>query len=178
VPTHPDRLGGLGFLAATAHAFSPLAAAHGAVVAGQFAGRIFHTGAQLMDFKAIAFVLVVVMVILVFGPLLVFSPQLVETQRKGMREYGTLAQRYVRDFDTKWLRGGAPTDEAFVGSGDIQSLADLEGSFDIVKTMRLVLWTKEALLRLAMVTIAPMVPLALTMMPLEELLKQLFGILF
>jgi hypothetical protein len=178
VPTHPDRLGGLGFLATTVNAFAPLAAAHGAVVAGQFASRIFHTGAKLTDFKAQAFALVIGMIVLVFGPLLVFSPQLAETRRKGLREYGTLAQRYVREFDAKWLRGGAPPREVLVGSGDIQSLADLEGSFDIVRSMRTVLWTKEALLQLAMLTLAPMVPLALTMMPLEDLLKQLVGILF
>ena len=34
--------------------------------------------------------------------------------------------------------------------------------------------TKEAILRLAAATLAPIVPLALTMMSLEELLKKLF----
>ena len=38
--------------------------------------------------------------------------------------------------------------------------------------------TKDAILRLIAATLAPIVPLALTMMPLEELLKTLFGILF
>lgn len=177
IPTHPDRLGGLGFLASTVNAFAPLAAAHGTVVAGQLANRIFHTGAQLMDFKAQAFALVATMILIVFGPLLVFSPQLARARRVGMREYGVLAQRYVRGFDAKWLRGNAPEEE-LVGSGDIQSLNDLNGAFDMVRSMRLVLWTKEAIIQLALVTLAPFVPLALTMMPLEELLKQLFGILF
>jgi hypothetical protein len=178
VPTHPDRLGGPGFLAATVNAFAPLAAAHGAVVAGQLASRIFHGGAKLTDFKAQAFALVATMVCVVFGPLLVFSPQLAAARRKGLREYGALAQRYVREFENKWLRGGAAPGEELVGSGDIQSLTDLDGSFEVVRGMRIALWTKEAILQLAMVTLAPMVPLALTMMPLEELVKYLFGILF
>jgi hypothetical protein len=38
--------------------------------------------------------------------------------------------------------------------------------------------TKDAILRLLAATLAPIVPLALTMMPLEELLKMLFGMLF
>ncbi len=38
--------------------------------------------------------------------------------------------------------------------------------------------TKDALHRLVAATLAPVVPLALTMMPLEELLKKLLGILF
>jgi hypothetical protein len=41
--------------------------------------------------------------------------------------------RYVREFDHEWLRGGAPADDALIGSADIQSLADLGNSFDVVK---------------------------------------------
>jgi hypothetical protein len=84
----------------------------------------------------------------------------------------------VREFEAKWLRGGAPADEALVGSADIQSLADLGNSFEVVRTMRLAPVTKDAILQLAAGTLAPVVPLALTVMPLEELLKRLFGILF
>ena len=65
-----------------------------------------------------------------------------------------------------------------VGSGDIQSLADLANSFEVVRTMRIAPVTKDAILQLAAFTLVPVVPLALTMMPLEELLKKLFGILF
>jgi hypothetical protein len=114
----------------------------------------------------------------VLGPLLVFAPRLAQAKRTGTREYGTLAQRYVREFDTKWLRGAGPTDEPLVGSADIQSLADLGNSFEVVRTMRVVPVTKEALLQLAAATLAPLLPLLLTMMSLEELLKKLFGILF
>jgi hypothetical protein len=38
--------------------------------------------------------------------------------------------------------------------------------------------TRDAVVQLAVLTLLPIVPLALTMMPLEELLKKLFGILF
>jgi hypothetical protein len=44
--------------------------------------------------------------------------------------------------------------------------------------MRAVPVTKDAVIQLAVLTLAPVAPLALTMMPLEELLKKLFGILF
>ena len=70
-------------------------------------------------------------------------------RRIGLREYGTLGQRYVREFDQKWLRGGARADEPLVGSGDIQSLADLGNSFEVVQRMRLVPFTKETILQLA-----------------------------
>lgn len=178
IPTHPDRLGGLGFLANITYAFTPLAVAHGAMLAGPIANRIFYTGAHLLDFKGAAAVIVLLVLGLSLGPLLVFAPQLAAAKRAGLREYGTLAERYVREFDTKWLRGGAPGDEGLVGSADIQSLADLGNSFEVVKTMRLAPVTRDALLRMVAATLAPVVPLALTMMPLEDLLKTLAGVVF
>ncbi|MBP1733587.1 MAG: hypothetical protein H6Q55_4016 [Deltaproteobacteria bacterium] len=178
VPTHPDRVGGLGFLSNTVYAFVPLAAAHGALLAGMLANRIFYMGAALPQFKIEISVIVIFLLFLVIGPLLVFAPQLAQVKRTGLREYGTLAERYVREFDGKWLRGGAPADEPFVGSGDIQSLADLGNSFEVVQGMRVAPVTREAFLRLVIATLAPVVPLALTMMPLEDLLKKLLGVLF
>ena len=178
VPTHPDRVGGLGFLANTVYAFTPLAVAHGALLAVFIANRIFYLGATLPEFKIEIAVLVIFLMCVVLGLLLVFAPQLAQAKRTGNREYGTLAERYVREFDAKWLRGGVPADEPLVGSADIQSLADLANSFEVVRTMRTAPVTKEAILQLAAATLAPVVPLALTMMSLEELLKTLFGILF
>lgn len=178
IPTHPDRTGGLGFLAGMVGALAPLAVAHGTLLAGALANRIFYVGAKLPDFKFEIAAIVILMLCVTFGPLLVFAPQLARAKRKGNLEYGSLAERYVREFDTKWLRGGAPPDEPLVGSGDIQSLADLANSFEVVQTMRIAPVTRDALLRLMATTLVPVVPLGLTMMPLEELLKTLLGIIF
>ncbi len=178
VPTHPDRVGGLGFLSNTVYAFMPLALMAGVIVSGSIANRIFHLGAKLPQFQIEIATYVVIVLFVVLLPLMVFAPQLAQAKRVGIREYGTLAERYVREFDTKWLRGGAPADEQFVGTGDIQSLADLANSYEVVKTMRIVPVTREAILRLVVATLVPIAPLALTMMPLEELLKLLFGKLF
>jgi hypothetical protein len=178
LPTHPDRVCGLGFLSFTVYAFVPLAVAHGGLLAGNIANRIFYLGAALPQFKIEIAVLVVFVLCMVLGPLLLFAPQLAEAKRRGNREYGTLAERYVREFDAKWLRGGAPADEPLVGSDDIQSLADLSNSFEVVRTMRIAPVTRDAVLQLVAATLVPVVPLALTMMPLEELLKKLIGIVF
>jgi hypothetical protein len=178
VPTHPDRVGGLGFLANTAYAFAVLAVAHGTMLAGMVANRIFFLGASLPDFKVEIAVVVVFVLVMLLCPLLVFTFQLAQAKRTGLREYGTLAERYVREFDAKWLRGGAPLDEPLVGSGDIQSLADLGNSYEVVRTMRIAPITRDAIVRLGAATLIPIAPLLLTMMPLEELAKMLFGILF
>jgi hypothetical protein len=178
VPTHPDRAGGLGFLTATVYAFVPLLIAHGALLAGLIGNRIFHVGARLLDFKYEILVLVLFLLCAVLGPLLVFAPQLSAARRKGLREYGTLAESYVREFDAKWLRGGAPTNERLVGSADIQSLADLANSYEVVRTMSFAPFSKGAVLQLAAAMLVPVAPLLLTMMPLDQLLKLLFGLVF
>jgi hypothetical protein len=178
IPTHPDRVGGLSFLAETSLAFFVLAAAHGAMVAGPLAGRIFFLGASLTQFKAEIAGLVFLMLCLVLGPLLVFVPQLFEAKWRGLREYGTLAGSYVREFDNKWLRHPPPANESFVGSADIQSLADLGNSYEVVRSMRLAPITNLAVLGVVVATLLPIAPLLLTVMPLEELLKKLSSILF
>jgi hypothetical protein len=179
IPTHPDRVGGLGFLANVSNAFTVLAVAHGALLAGLIANRIFYLRAALTDFKAETAVVVIFVLGLAFGPFLLFAPQLAATKQEGIREYGTFAERYVREFDAKWLRGrAAAANEPLLGSTDVQSLADLANSFEVVRTMRVAPITRDAVLGLVVATLAPVAPLALTMMSLEDLLKKLFGVLF
>jgi hypothetical protein len=178
VPTHPDRVGGLGFLSMAVQGFVVLAAAHGALLASYLANRILHFGVPLSSFMFEIGAVVVFMLCFALMPLLVFSGQLAATKRAGTREYGTLAERYVRAFDTKWLRSDAPPDEALVGSADIQSLADLSSSFEVVRTMRLAPIVRDDVVRLVIVTLVPVAPLLLTMMPLDELLRRLIGVLF
>jgi hypothetical protein len=159
-------------------AFAPVLAAQGLMLAGVIASKVFFAGAKLPDFKLQIAGLVAVMLLFVLGPLFVFGPKLAAARRTGLREYGTLAQKYVREFDHKWVRGGAPTDEPLIGSADIQSLADLGNSFEIVKGMRFAPITLQAVLQLAIVTVLPLAPLLLTMFSAEELLAQALKLLF
>jgi hypothetical protein len=176
VPTHPDELGGLGLLTNTVYAFTVLLVAHGAMVAGQIANRVLLLGASLPDFKAEVATLLLFLLVVILGPMLLFSPQLARCKRTGLLEYGTFAEGYVRQFDRKWLRGGAPDGEGLLGSGDIQSLADLNNSFAVVRAMRLAPVTKYTLLQFGVAVLAPISPLVLTMMPLETLLNKLLGL--
>ena len=177
VPTHPDRVGGLGFLSNTVFAFGLLLAAHGFMVSGNLASRILFLGASLPEFKMQIAAMLLFLLAIVFGPLLVFAPQLAQIKRQGLNEYGALAERYVRQFDKKWLRGGAMANEPLIGSADIQSLADLGNSYEIVRSMRLAPITRDAIVQMSAAVFLPISPLLLTIMPLEELVKYVFGLL-
>jgi hypothetical protein len=178
IPTNPDRVGGLGFLTGMVHAFVPVLLAHGVLLAGSIADRIFYLRATLPEFKSEVITLTVLLLCVAGGPLLVFTPLLAQTRRTARSVYGTLAQRYGREFYAKWLRDGAAPDEPLLGAADIQSLADMANSVEVVQTMRTTLITKDVIMALAGAVIAPILPLALTMMPLNELVKKLAGVIF
>ena len=178
LPAHPDGVGGLGFLTTVVNAFAPVLLAHGVLLAGMIADRIFFAGATLPQFSVEIIATVSALVFVVLGPLMVFGGQLGHARRTGLGEYGVLAQRYVREFDTKWVRGSRDPDEPIMGSGDIQSLADLANVFGVIRTMRFVPFTKDTVFQLGVVTLAPLLPLLLTMISLEELVKRLLGAVF
>ncbi len=178
IPTHPDRAAGLGFLSASIYAMSLLVLAHGVLLSGLIANRILFAGAKLMAFKLEVIGFIVIIMLVFFGPLLVFSPHLLRARRDGLRRYGKLASRYVEEFDQKWVRGGAQADEQLIGSGDIQSLADLGNSFQIIHDIRPIPFSKETVIQLIFIILLPVLPLALTMMPLEELITKLLGVIF
>lgn len=178
IPTHPDRSAGLGFLSNISYAFMPLLMAQGALLAGVMANRILYAGAHLTQFKLDIFGVVLVSLFFVLAPLLVFAPQLERVKRKGRSEYGVFAQRYVSGFDRKWLRGEEPAKESLLGSDDIQSLADIGTSYKLVSEMRWIPFNMKNVVQLAAVTVAPTLPLTLTMIPLDELLMRLVKIIF
>lgn len=174
---HADRMGGLGFLAGTVFAFVPLVMAHGALLAGTIANRIFYAGAQLADAKYEIAIVLAVLFVLVFGPITVFTPQLAAAKRTAARLYGRLAQRYVHDFEAAWLPNGMPPSQSPLGTGDIQSLADMGNSFETLRGMRVFPITRDAVVQLGVATLVPIAPLLLTVIPAEEIAKRLLGML-
>jgi hypothetical protein len=178
VPTHPDQFGGLGFLSNMAYAFAPLALALGAMLAGLLASRIFFLGDEFAAFKSEIAILVVFNLSVVICPLLVFSGQLSQAKRAGILEYGTQAARYLREGDAAGPDGGARADEPSAAGAEDASLANAAANYGAAQAMRIMPVTRETVMQLILATLAPVAPLALTMMPLADLVKTLLGVLF
>ena len=177
LPTHPDRAGGIGFLGGNSYVFTPILFGQGALLSGLIASRIFYQGQSLMSFKVTIIAVVGFFVLVILGPLTMFTPHLFRTKRSGLSAYGTLATEYVDDFDGKWIRGGA-NGEQILGTADIQSLADLGNSYGVVREMRLVPFALGDLGQLVAAVVFPVLPLVLTVMPLEELVSRLIKMVF
>ena len=177
VPIHPDRSAGLAFLGKSAYAFGPILFAQGAMLAGVVASRVLYRGESLLSFKLQMLGFVVFFVLAILGPLLMFTPRMAAAKRKGLADYAQVAQGYVDKFEEKWVLDTPPSEEV-LGSGDIQSLADLNNSYDVVRSMRPVPFGLDDISRLALATAAPLAPLLLTVFPPEELIMRLVKIVF
>lgn len=176
-PLHPDGMGGLGFVSGFARAFFPVLFAQGALLAGALANMILFEGEVLTSFYVEIVSFAAAVVFIVVGPMLVFTLPLAAAKRAGLREYRQLSRRYVDEFSDKWLRSPAPPGEALVGSADIQSLADLGNSFNTLRSMNVVPITWPAVIQLLIAVLLPLVPLLLTLISFEELLKRIVKVL-
>jgi hypothetical protein len=98
---HPDRAGGLGFLSGMAFAFQPVLLAHTIGLSGFVGAKIWHEGATLPQFKLELVAWMLILLLMVLAPLFFFVIQLSTAKRRGLRQYGALASRYVTDFRCK-----------------------------------------------------------------------------
>jgi hypothetical protein len=111
-------------------------------------------------------------------PLVMFTPHSWRAKRTGRSKYGLLATKYLAAFRAKWIVGPPPQDEELLGSSDVQSLADMENSYDSVRRMRLVPFGLTEVTALAAPTLAPLLPWTLTVYSLDPLAGRVLKMMF
>jgi hypothetical protein len=174
VPTHPDEAGGLAFVGEAHRFFSIILFAFSIAVSGVLANSVVYDKIPLQHFAPLIAAYVIIVVALVLVPLFVFAPILLKTKRNGLYEYGALATEYTSSFQKKWVDIQPPREETLLGTGDIQSLADLGNSFSFIEKMDPLPMGPRTPIVLVAACLIPMVPLLLTMMPLTDVIKMLF----
>jgi hypothetical protein len=174
VPTHPDEAGGLAFVGGAQRYFGIVLLAYSFAVAGVAANRVIYDKIPLAQFGAPIAFYVICAVFFVLAPLLVFTPILLETKRRGLLQYGTLGTDYTSSFHKKWIISARTPEEPLLGTGDIQSLADLGNSFGFIEKMNALPMKRRMPIHLALACLLPMAPLLLTVMPLKEILRLLY----
>jgi hypothetical protein len=177
IPTHPDGAGGLGFLGRGTIPFGIILFALSSVVSAAIASRVFFNGAALEGFEVMYATLILLALIVFVGPLLVFAPKLFRLKQDGLLRYGTLASRYTQMFDSKWIDEINPAGEPLLGTADIQSLADLGNSYEVVRKMRAVPIELRDFIAMALPGVIPALPLVATVMPVGEILKGILRLL-
>lgn len=171
VPTHPDLAAGLGGLETVHTHFIPLVLAISIVNAASFAEEL---SMGTRAFEAIYPELPIIMMVdalLFLAPLFVFTWKLWVCRVKRGGEYRAFAAHYVHNFDRKWLRSDNPG-ENLLGTSDLQSLADLANSFNVVRSMRIVPFGSRLVVNLAITALVPLFPLLLFKYPLSHLAEK------
>jgi hypothetical protein len=147
-------------------------------LAGLIASSVLYRAESLLSFKLQIGGFIVFFVLAILGPLLMFTPQMARAERKGLADYGLLAQRYVESLEQKWVPRDPGPCEDFLGAADIQSLADLGNSYGLVREMRAVPFGLEDISRLAPATAAPLLPLLLAIFSPKELIMRIIKVVF
>jgi hypothetical protein len=176
-PSHPDAAGGLAFLGKALIPFGLILFALSAVVSSGIAERILFEGAKL-DQYLWSYVTLFVLALAVFAaPMLIFVPNLLALKQRGLMEYGTFGSEYTQAFHRRWIGKTEPAEEPLLGTGDIQSLADLGNSFEIIRKMRIVPMMLSDFIAFVLPGLIPALPLAATVMPLGEIVKGLLKLI-
>jgi hypothetical protein len=176
-PTHPDSAGGLGFVGEVQRFFGIILFAYSVGACGVIARDIVYGKQSLRHFAPAIVVYAFVGVIIIVLPLSIFSPRLLVLKRLGLHRYGALATGYTGAFDRKWIDHDNPEHDPLLGTGDIQSLADLGTSYSYIQRMNALPVDLRSLLHLVILTLLPLTPLVLTVMPLKDVLKLILKLL-
>ncbi len=176
MPMHPDRAGGLGFVAIFPGIFSGFVFALSCVVSSSFIKAItFSNYSENAVWLAILAWFSCVF-LLFLAPLLVFTRPLYMARERGLLEYGRLAQLHHLLFHQRWIENRT-NDNSLLGSADPSSVSDLNASVQSAVDMRLLPLDRPAIVQLVLATGIPMVAVALAQVPLAELLQMLVGLL-
>jgi hypothetical protein len=177
VPTHPDTAAGLDFLTHAQILFGFVGFATSAVIAGAFGNAVAYEGETVSSLKFLIIVSCLLAIIVISIPLLVLTPKLLKVKQRGLFQYGAIGTAYTQSFAAKWIDGSRPEGESLLGTGDIQSLADLYNSFSVVRQMKVILIDKKVLLGLAVPVILPMIPLLVLATPTDQLVRAVLKLL-
>jgi hypothetical protein len=168
VPAHPDRAGGLLFVAQSIPALAPFGFALACGLAGAIAGS---TSAQALNLRTIAGaagILLGILVIIAIGPLCWFSTPLRASQLRGIVEYGELAVRIGRRFEARWLRERRFVTSEALSASDFSATVDLYSVVSAVYTVRFVPVRTRSLYKLVLATMIPFLPMLLTIVPATD----------
>ncbi len=171
--THPDGVGGLGFIAVGQSFFGIAAFALSTAMCSVVAQTIVETHATLQSFTNLGILFLFAILLLFLGPLLVFTPILVSTKRQGIFTYGALCHQLNDAFAAKWITAKEPESSLLISSQEPSTLADLNASFQNIQNMRIFVFGKPSLIAFVVAACLPALPLVATAIPLKELLEQL-----
>lgn len=173
VPTHPDRVGGLGFVERFATMFSPVVFVLSAVIAAHLAHEVAYHELPVGSLKAPVLAFLVLVLLVFLAPLLVFVGPLAAAKKRALLDYGALVGRQGALVRRRWILGEETADEELLRAPEIGPVADAATLFEAVKQMRPGPIGKSALLGIVLPAIVPFLFVLMIKVPIREILTKL-----
>jgi hypothetical protein len=182
VASHPDEMGGIGFVGEVQAKFAVVIFAYGiASVAAVVAYKVGIEGASLLVppvwGTTIGFVVGAPLIFL--APLFMFTKQLFRTKRKMLALYREQATRHARAFESKWI-GLHAHDDQVIDATELTRINQVATVFDRIERMRVVPFDMQSALQLigsTLGSVATALPLLRIEGPLREWLELLSRLL-
>lgn len=171
VPAHPDRAGGLLFVAQSVAALAPLGFALACALSGAIAGSTSSVPFTTMTVTGAMGILLVIMLSVAVFPLTWLSAPIRAAQLRGIVEYGELAARVGRRFEARWLKERRFVTSDALSASDFSATIDLYSVVSAVYTVRIVPVKMRSLFKLVASTLFPFFPLLLTLVPVHDLVQ-------
>ena len=173
VPTHPDRAGGLGFLAQVPKIFAPVVLALGSVLAARWAHDIVYHDVHVADLRLQMGAFVIVAVVLFSSPLLAFLPLMAKTKRQALLDYAALVGRHGRLVRDRWIVGEKVDDNGLLSAPELGPVADTGPVYDSVAAMQALLIGKATVAPLLIAAVLPLIPVLAIEIPIKNILAAL-----
>ncbi|BFG76153.1 hypothetical protein PTKU46_41860 [Paraburkholderia terrae] len=170
VPTHPDRVAGLGFVERLTYIFSPVAFAVSAVAATSFAHEVVYHGVSAMDIKGVLIATALLVSVVFLAPFAPLVLTLQKVKRQAILDYGSVVGRHGRLVHRRWILGEEIGSPGILDAPELGPVADVQTMFDAVKHMRTFPVSKVGLIAVAAPAVVPLLLVCALQMPIQGIL--------
>ncbi len=170
VASHPDHVGGLGFMESSTVACAPVVLAISIVLAGRWAHEVLYHGVHVDALKPLAIAFTVTMLIVFNGPLLIVGRRIRAFKRAKLLEYSALVGNHGHLVYRKWVRSqdvGAPE---ILDAPELGPTVDISSIYEAVARMRFAPIGKASVVPIAVASLLPILPVFAIEVPVKQLL--------
>ena len=169
VPSHPDHVGGLGFIRLHSLAFSMVVFAISSVVCVAVAHQMLAHDATFAQYQVLLIFLTALLAVLFMLPLSAFQGVIRRTSVRAQFDYGTLSGRHVRALHARWVQGRSVEDD-ILSAPEIGPAADVATLYSMGTSMRMVPVGKFQIGALVVPALLPVLLVASVEVPITDIL--------
>lgn len=173
VPSHPDRLGGLGFLEQLPIAFAPVVFGLSAVIAAKWGHGVVYHHQPVMELKMLMIGYMVAIVVIFLAPYLAFAGVLQTARKQALLDYGKLVGEHGRLVRRRWILGDSVGEQSLLEAPEIGPVADTAAIYEAVQNMRTLPVGKISLMAVVIPAALPLLALLSVQIPIKDILLTL-----